>query len=308
MTLTDELKILDDKIKANQAQYDLGREAAKISALSSKDLLEKFEYLTGEDLGNRSSVLEKTKFEYSPLGMSLSISFKKDNVKNIAKSKSESDFNYDGKHKFYEFYKGYGEFEEMSLDSKYNKMNKFTNLLTKFKNLKPKKRETQLKKEQIMKNVDELYEKYYNAYKNGYDADELSEAKKKKINYKQFELFDKTDKKLTLDGKTKKYEESKLTALPKWLHSKNDFKKAIKLIEDIRADTNNVKSSSGDKKVFNNLDKLINDIKNKKTTRNNTIEKIKNIVSDLDQQRQKESTVFQNEMIDVVYYLLILLE
>ena len=41
MTLADELKILDDKIKANQAQYDLGREAAKISALSSKDLLEK---------------------------------------------------------------------------------------------------------------------------------------------------------------------------------------------------------------------------------------------------------------------------
>ena len=39
MTLTDELKILDDKIKTNQAQYDLGREAAKISALPSKDLL-----------------------------------------------------------------------------------------------------------------------------------------------------------------------------------------------------------------------------------------------------------------------------
>ena len=77
MTLTDELKILGDKIKANQAQYDLGREAAKISALSSKDLLEKYEYLTGEDLGHRPSVLEKTKFEYSPLGMSLSKSFEK---------------------------------------------------------------------------------------------------------------------------------------------------------------------------------------------------------------------------------------
>ena len=49
MTLTDELKILDDKIKANQAQYDLGREAAKISAWSSKDLLEKYKYLIGED-------------------------------------------------------------------------------------------------------------------------------------------------------------------------------------------------------------------------------------------------------------------
>ena len=165
MTLTDERKILDDKIKANQAQYDLGREAAKISALSSKDLLEKYEYLTGEDLGHRPSVLEKTKFEYSPLGMSFSKSFKKDNVKNIAKSESKSDFNYDANYKFYDFYKGYDEFEEISLDSKYNKMNKFTNLLTKFKNLKPKKAETQLKKEWIMKNVDELYEKYQNASK-----------------------------------------------------------------------------------------------------------------------------------------------
>ena len=34
MTLTDEIKILDDKIKANQAQYDLDKEAAKISALT----------------------------------------------------------------------------------------------------------------------------------------------------------------------------------------------------------------------------------------------------------------------------------
>ena len=64
MTLTDELKILDDKIKANQAQYDLSREAAKISALSSKDLLEKYEYLTGTDLGHKPSVFKKSKFGY----------------------------------------------------------------------------------------------------------------------------------------------------------------------------------------------------------------------------------------------------
>ena len=87
--------------------------------------------------------------------------------------------------------------------------------------------------------------------------------------------------------------------MPKWLHSKNDFKKAIQLIEDIRADTNNVKSNSGDKKVFNNLDKLINDIRKRKCT----IEKVKNIVFDLGQQRQKARTIFQNKMIDVVYYL-----
>ena len=57
-----------------------------------------------------------------------------------------------------------------------------------------------------MKNVDELYKKYYNAYKNDYDSDdELSEGKKKKIGYKQFETFDKTDKKLTLDEETKNF-------------------------------------------------------------------------------------------------------
>ena len=51
------------------------------------------------------------------------------------------------------------------------------------------------------------------------------------------------------------------------------------------------------------MDKLINDIKNKETTRKNTIEKIKNIVSDLDQQKHKETTAFQNKMIDAVSYL-----
>ena len=49
MTLTEKVKILGDKIKANKAQYDLDREAAKISALSSGEL-EKYKYLTGKDL------------------------------------------------------------------------------------------------------------------------------------------------------------------------------------------------------------------------------------------------------------------
>ena len=67
MTLTDELKLLDDKIKANQSQYDFDKEAAKISALSSKEL-DKYEYLTGKDLGYKPGVVEQAKFEYSPLG------------------------------------------------------------------------------------------------------------------------------------------------------------------------------------------------------------------------------------------------
>ena len=57
MTVTIQLQIIDDKMKNNQAQYDLGRLAAKISALSSGELRE-YEYLTGEDLGYKPSVVE----------------------------------------------------------------------------------------------------------------------------------------------------------------------------------------------------------------------------------------------------------
>ena len=81
MTLTDEHKILDDKIKANQAQYDLDREAARISALSSKEL-DKYEYLTGEDLGYKPRVVENSKFEYSPLAEVLSGKVKNDKQNN----------------------------------------------------------------------------------------------------------------------------------------------------------------------------------------------------------------------------------
>ena len=67
MILTEQVQIFNDKIKANKDQYDLNREAAKMSALSSGEL-EKYEYLTGEDLGYKPDVVQKAKFEYSPLG------------------------------------------------------------------------------------------------------------------------------------------------------------------------------------------------------------------------------------------------
>ena len=67
MTINEQIKILDNKIRSNQAQYDLDRQNAKISALSSGEL-DKYEYLTGEDLGYKPDVVQKAKFEYSPLG------------------------------------------------------------------------------------------------------------------------------------------------------------------------------------------------------------------------------------------------
>ena len=67
MTVTDQIKILHKKNMQNEAQYDLDRKAAKISALSSNNF-DKCEYLTGEDLGLKSSTVKQVKFEYSPLG------------------------------------------------------------------------------------------------------------------------------------------------------------------------------------------------------------------------------------------------
>ena len=57
MILTEQVKVLDHKVKSNKAQCDLDRQAAKISALSSKDL-EKHGNLTGEDLGYKPNVIE----------------------------------------------------------------------------------------------------------------------------------------------------------------------------------------------------------------------------------------------------------
>ena len=67
MTVTDQIKILDRKIMQNEAQYDLDRKAAKISALSSNNL-DKYEHLTGEDLGLKPTTIEQVKLKYSPLG------------------------------------------------------------------------------------------------------------------------------------------------------------------------------------------------------------------------------------------------
>ena len=109
--------------------------------------MEKYKYLTGEDLGHRPSVLEKPKFEYSPLGMSLSKSFKKDNVKNI--TNRESDFNHDSKHSFYRFYKEDNKFEKMSLDSKYNNMKNFLTFLLSLKILSQKNQKLNSKRSEL---------------------------------------------------------------------------------------------------------------------------------------------------------------
>ena len=67
MTRKEQNKILNDKIEANNAQYNLDRMNAEISAYSSGDL-PKYEYLTKKDLNYKPNAFEQAKFEYSPLG------------------------------------------------------------------------------------------------------------------------------------------------------------------------------------------------------------------------------------------------
>ena len=60
---------IEDKIKDEKLQYDINREAAKISALSSGKI-DKYEYLAGEEIlpYSQQQIIEQAKFTYSPLG------------------------------------------------------------------------------------------------------------------------------------------------------------------------------------------------------------------------------------------------
>ena len=141
----------------------------------------------------------------------------------------------------------------MSLDSKYNRMKEFNKLFLNFKSVKTKKTETQLKKERIMKNVDELYKNYYNAYKSDFDTDdELTEDKKKRFNYKQFELDD------IISTKSDKLK------LPKWVKvSEKIFNEILSIITE--AKNNGLKANvDGAEITLDKAESLLKDISSKK--------------------------------------------
>ena len=278
MTVTDQIKIIDNKIKANQAQYDLDRLTAKISALSSGEL-RKYEYLTGKDLGYRPSVLEQTKFDYSPLGKVFNKRLDEDGkkeglfkrLKNIGGkneeqlqllsktnkitriAKNESDYNYNKNFAFYKFYRDFENFRKRSLWSKYSNISMFYNLLNEFKKHNVTTQEKKVRKKKTMNNVVNLCNNYFNFYEITYDESTLNE--KEGRNTKQFKLVD--------------------NALPEWLELKNNFNEAKKLIGDIRIDMNKAKVSKEDKKVFNDLNRLITDISDNKVEKENADERLK---------------------------------
>ena len=75
MTATDQVRIIDNKTKTNQAQHDLDR-----LAYSSGDLRQ-YKYLTGKDLEYKPSVIKQAKFDYSSLGRTFNRGLKDEDKK-----------------------------------------------------------------------------------------------------------------------------------------------------------------------------------------------------------------------------------
>ena len=166
MTLTEQVKILDDKIRVNKTQYDLDRETAEISALSSKTL-EKYEYLIGEDLGYKQDVIQREKFEYSSLGAAFNTEFKKDG-KNKKVIKHDNGLVYNSVHNFNKY--SLPNFNEiLSVDPKFDTINKFYKDLLKLNDVKSQNKNTKQKKITVLKNESLFYYELINMYKKEYE-------------------------------------------------------------------------------------------------------------------------------------------
>ena len=275
MTVTDQIKTLNREITQNEAQHDLDRKA--LSALSSNNL-DKHEYLTVEDLGLKSSTVEQAKFEYSPLGKTFNKGLDKDDqkewlfkrLKNVEDkneeqlelfskasrtnrlAKNESDCNYDKKFDFYKFYKDFQNFKNRSQGSKYDDVSKFHKALNEFKKYKATIDETEKRKTRVVNNAVALYNNYFDSYEKRYDESALNEREGRNSN--QFKIAD--------------------DVLPKWLESKNGFNEAKRLIDNIRIEMDKDQVSKKDKKVINDLNKLIIDISNDKMKEKDAIERL----------------------------------
>ena len=77
---------INDQIRDEKLQYDINREAAKTSALSSNNF-NKYEYLTDEEIlpSNQKQMTQQAKFTYSPLGKAFKNKLKQLKIKKKSK-------------------------------------------------------------------------------------------------------------------------------------------------------------------------------------------------------------------------------
>ena len=195
MTVTDQIKILNRKIKQNESQYDLDRKAPEISALFSKNR-DKYELLSGEDLDLKPSTVAQAKFQYSPLGKTFNKGLSEDDKKegilkrlenirdkieelinrfstsNKASKNKTNNQNkkliYNANHSFTKL-KNIDDIKKLSLDSMFNLMKEYHEKFNRLDNLKPQTKDTEKLKQEVLTSVDDIYNELYDIYKSKYN-------------------------------------------------------------------------------------------------------------------------------------------
>ena len=157
--------------------------------------------MTGEDLTHRPSVLEKTKFEYSPLGAVLANNAKRKTNTNKVNSnrKQDKNFAYNSQYSFTKF-KNIDKFKELSLDSMYKKLNDLNNNINnnnnnnnnKLKAVDTETDENKVLRPKVLDIVRDLFNELYYIYKDKYSEkkDGLNRKNKFFFNYKKLRLTD----------------------------------------------------------------------------------------------------------------------
>ena len=198
MSISEKTKTIHNKIEQKKAEYNLGRQTAKISVLSSINVI-KYEFLTGKDVLPEKDLLEKAvtmkRFEYSPLGNELNVQTVIVNKQyqqlnntfefgKIIKKQNygKSNLRYDANHCYHDRKK----FDNLSFKSSSNSfksfLNKFFDDFDKLNNLNPQKASTKERKTNVDDKTSELYNDFLGIYFHKYF--ELSDDKRKKIESK----------------------------------------------------------------------------------------------------------------------------
>ena len=192
----------------------------------SSNNLDIYKYLTGEDLSLKPSTTEQARFEYSPLGATLSNKVKKNtniNKANITKKKDKN-LIYKSQHSFKKF-EDIDEFKELSLESMFKKLNDFKKRFNKLKTVDPQTNENKALRPKVLDNVGDLFNELYYIYKDKYNEEKegLNTKNKKRFYYKKLRLTDdyqyesEEEKQKTSKNSDKMGEQPNELRLPKWI-------------------------------------------------------------------------------------------
>ena len=183
VTINEKIETIDNKIKQNKAEYNLDRQSAEISPLSSGNV-SKYQFLTGKDVLPEKELLEEAgtmkRFEYSLLHKELKAqtditkrqyqklynTYEPEKIitkENPTLSKyNRPNLIYDCKYSFYPYY-NIKNFNSIFLTSKYP----FYWELIKFNSLNPQKERTkEEKKDTMYNNASGLHNEYQERYFN----------------------------------------------------------------------------------------------------------------------------------------------